>query len=838
MAEESRKISILSVLVCAFFSFNLCLFGPLEIYLTNITEFWFSIDELIKVTTICFLLVFIILFIICFIAKDRVYKVIICLIFGLGLAFYVQGNFLKVHYGLMDGSEINWDQYGSWGVANTAIWIICIILPLLLFKIKANLTYKIIEFGSMFIVSIQLITLIVLLIITPLEKGDIYLSEEGEFSLSNNENVVVFVLDMFDNDYLEELLTKDQSIPKQLEGFTYFRNTVGSYQTTKGAIPFIITGQYYKNEQLYSDYIENSFQKTNFYNDLLNNDFDTRIFTYPMFFTPAQSDIISNIERDRMRISSHLKLTELMYRFTAFRYMPHYLKQYFWLHSGKFDNLKRADEDKPNAYSLDNISFYSTMKDKRLEISTQYKNGYRLYHLVGAHYPYTMNEKVELVSEGEVTYLETARGCINIVSEYLNQLKELGIYDNTTVIITADHGEFTRMPSNPILLVKPKEKTTGFTVSEAPVSIADIHATIMSQIVRDYDKYGNSVFDVPENMERERMYYMFARDIFASSDYLPDLTEYIVKGDANNKLSYFPTGKLYTKEGLLDYSSTVKFGENLLFDANVETDLKFDLAFYNKEGSVAWTKGKSGKISFLFQETPTRDLNVTFKIIAVQNNEQKLIVKCAGEKIFDSIVTKPGEITLSISNELIKEKELILDLEYPDAVSPVSLGKGSDERILAFAFAGIVIEESEEESIYNLGEEIFFTEKGGSEKYFITGLWPSEGTIRWSKDTYGLIRLKLSEIPTGDLKVTFLIAAVHTGQQTLIVKYQNNILLNTVITEPGPITFSIPYEFVKDRELALDLDYPDAVSPASLGTNGDQRILAFAFTSMKFEEDK
>lgn len=56
-------------------------------------------------------------------------------------------------------------------------------------------------------------------------------------------------------------------------------------------------------------------------------------------------------------------------------------------------------------------------------------------------------------------YQQTA-GDLNMITEYIGQLKKLGIYDDTTIIITADHGitgtleelDYERMPS---LFIKP-----------------------------------------------------------------------------------------------------------------------------------------------------------------------------------------------------------------------------------------------------------------------------------------------------------------------------------------------------------------------------------------------
>ena len=84
---------------------------------------------------------------------------------------------------------------------------------------------------------------------------------------------------------------------------------------------------------------------------------------------------------------------------------------------------------------------------------------------------------------------QQAKGSMKIVEEYIKQLKELGQYDNTTIIITADHGYwyFIDRPleetTSPYMLVKPAQSAEldaePFKVSTAPVSHMDFPATVL-----------------------------------------------------------------------------------------------------------------------------------------------------------------------------------------------------------------------------------------------------------------------------------------------------------------------------------------------------------------------
>lgn len=687
---EKKKL-FTSFLISLFFTFNLIIFGPLELYLTNINELWFSIGDLIPVVLVCGALVFIIIFCVCMIPLKK-YKILHCLIFGTALGFYVQGNLMSVSYGVLDGRQIDWNSYTYWGLINTLIWLLCIISPFLILKFKKELIHNFINFGSCFIILIQMVTLIILLFTTPLEKDNaFYLSNEDMLTISDTQNALVFILDTFDAEYFRKIQDTNPEFIKPLEGFTYFNNVAGSYPTTKGAMPFILTGQYYENEQTYTDYINGSNRDNSFYNDLYNKGFDVRIFTDPLFLSQEYSDNIGNVVRNDLKISSTQKLLKLIYKFTLFRYSPHFIKKYFWFYSGEFDNLKSSNENTEEEFDYNNLSFYNLLIEQGIS-KEKNKGCFRLYHLSGVHPPYNMNANNKLIEDGSITDFEQAQGCLNIVYEYIRQLKELKIYSNTTIIITADHGNAVWKPTMPLMLVKPQSTDTGFNISNAPVSQADIRATIFSEIDDKMRQFGSSMFDIPENAERERRYLYYTWDDSWDKEYLPDMTEYIIEGVASDLNQYRPTGKTYTSEGNVE--KTIKFGEELTFD-KTSIAKKF-YYWWQSEGDFAWSNGKSNRFFIKFKDNPAHNLLATFNFKMVHNAPQRLVVKCKDMVLFDETIVQPGEIEFGIPRDLIDNKGIDLTFEYPSAVSPASLGNSKDKRILAFAFTSMKFEEDKQ----------------------------------------------------------------------------------------------------------------------------------------------
>lgn len=119
---------------------------------------------------------------------------------------------------------------------------------------------------------------------------------------------------------------------------------------------------------------------------------------------------------------------------------------------------------------------------------------------------------------------ETAKGCMVIVGEYLNQLKELGVYDDATIIITSDHGG--PRDSQVIFFMKnPHETHNEMPVSNAPIGLTEFQATIAQAAGIDYTPYGPAVGDISPTLPRERTVWVRFYD-----GTLPSIPRYLGEG--------------------------------------------------------------------------------------------------------------------------------------------------------------------------------------------------------------------------------------------------------------------------------------------------------------------
>ena len=67
---------------------------------------------------------------------------------------------------------------------------------------------------------------------------------------------------------------------------------------------------------------------------------------------------------------------------------------------------------------------------------------FRFYHLRGVHSPWLLDEdlKIRRLPKNRGGYKRQAVATIKIVSRFLQKLKNLGVYDQSLIIVSADHG--------------------------------------------------------------------------------------------------------------------------------------------------------------------------------------------------------------------------------------------------------------------------------------------------------------------------------------------------------------------------------------------------------------
>jgi hypothetical protein len=76
-------------------------------------------------------------------------------------------------------------------------------------------------------------------------------------------------------------------------------------------------------------------------------------------------------------------------------------------------------------------------------------------------------------------------------------MKEIGVYDNSTIIITGDHGLRETIPETTALFIKPKNSSGPLAVNNIPeLSHLYFQSSILDAAGLPYDELGVSYFDI------------------------------------------------------------------------------------------------------------------------------------------------------------------------------------------------------------------------------------------------------------------------------------------------------------------------------------------------------
>ncbi|MEG0178465.1 MAG: hypothetical protein RR654_02830 [Oscillospiraceae bacterium] len=552
--KQGAKHAYLKLAVsCVFLGFTLFIFAPFEMYIGNITELWFSIDMFWYVPLIVGICVIGITFILGAIMRGIVRSVYTAAVFGIGLAVYVQGNFLNINTGRLNGASVVWMDYKANFIIDAIVWAICIFAPIvltLIFKYKAG---KPILAIAALLTLMQATTLGVLFATakwdaTPANDG--YLSNKGLYEIGSQNNTVVLIMDMYDDRYFKELLVNEPQLADKFDGFTLFTNNTGAYCTTLYAIPSMITGEQMLNFAPFEDMVSSNFEKNDYWKKLKDNDYSYKIYSPEAHLPSWMYKNVDNFVEQSVSISDYKKFTKRLYRFVAYKYLPNAIKPYIWMDGTEFNKLKSNDGFTDTPYDMSNGAFKSGIETKGITVG-QSKNSISFIHTHGAHYPYMLDANGN-DQDVELTYLESARGALKLSMDYIDGIKNAGLLDNTTVILTADHG--CTSPDDlvsPLMLIKPAGAAGKMKTSSAPVSSNDIVSTIMSCAgLNDNNEYGKSIFDYSEGEARERKYYTYTfADITDEKPFISTLFEFAIKPENNDMDSFYPTGYKYDKNG-------------------------------------------------------------------------------------------------------------------------------------------------------------------------------------------------------------------------------------------------------------------------------------------------
>ena len=532
---------------------------PLDIYIKNAGQLWFGFKDILFsfiVDTANYTAILLAVYAICR------YKIIkytyLSLLLGILLGVFLQSYIIGLDYGSFDGHTINWEKYTKFGIINTIIWLLSIIGTCISFRqilLKNENLKKYVKSITFCIILVQCFVFLVNLINNPIQKDFTYeerkacvLTTKNLYEISEKNNIIVFLLDAFDASVFEEIKKNKPEITTLLKDFVFYPDTISSYGYTYYSLPEILTGSLYDIRNSYSDYLAKAWNKNKYYERLRTENYIINLYTNGRYVgqnSPIDNLVTGQAVLDAFTLNQFKKLV-------VFRIIPHYLKQLCYQQEVILQDTTISD-NKNSAYKDDDRGFYIRLKKQGLKINSKYNGSFKFYHLVGMHEPYILDENVNLVKRGAGNYYQQALGALNIVNEYIVQLKKLDKYNESTFFILADHGYINAIGSRPLFLAKyPGTSNSSLKLDYTPKTVSELMPMIFSNYYKS-KLSGDKKF--PET-HYERYYYheepkkqVFIK--FNVKSPASDINSWIEQGEVRKNSSF---NGYYTMGEVIDFS--------------------------------------------------------------------------------------------------------------------------------------------------------------------------------------------------------------------------------------------------------------------------------------------
>lgn len=551
-------------------------FGPFELYANNMDEFMFGLwDFMWAFIAIALGIVAVLTAALIFLPR-RVFDVACTALSAISLMLYVQGTFLTLGLTSIEGDGIGEGAMASGKIVfNAIIWIIVIgagVAASVIFSKKhSGAVRTAIIFAMVVILGMQTVSFATVSLTTEgvfdqrddsVDSVEV-LTHKGLDNAGAENNVIYFVVDRFATKYFDAANSECPEIFDELEGFTYYNDAVSLYPRTYPAITYLLSGVENDFSMSRPDYFRHAWNDSEFLEVLKDEGYSINVYTdsYYAYESKEPGDIpehIANRSGDAQAvISDPTGLRCDMSRLSLYRYLPFACRDLIGsISSDDFARHVALVGDESVAYSTDMKDVYDYLNANPIAESGEKK--FSFIHIQGVHLPnkYDRNFK-PATDDNDMDEIEGMIQSFKIINLYIEQLKELGLYEDATIIITGDHASIGSDTKDPYfahltaLMVKPSGVGEGeLKISAAPVMQEDLHATVLASEGIDATlSYGRSIFDIAEDEVRERRYH-FQRQI--SEDDTIEIVKYKIVGSAADFKNWTVVDRIKLDSGLYD----------------------------------------------------------------------------------------------------------------------------------------------------------------------------------------------------------------------------------------------------------------------------------------------
>ena len=605
--------------------------------------------------------------------------------------FVLQGNFIHdlFYYGDFNGSLTNWREYGwkFW-----VEWFGFLLAFPLFYWLLSRLKQVPVWLALVPVLSSLLLLAPVLFNQQPkvtLEDSDEVNPDVLEFS--SELNLVHLLPDGFQGDIAREVLDDHPELSARLNGFILYRDHLGMYQGTAPSVPTIFMGRPFDFETGYN--IERTIDEMKQYAypaRLQENGFRLDYVTLSSSY--CQEGAASCISRPfndlKPRGYFRHKNEQLSYAvrqladLTLFRHLPMFLKEKIYNNGDWFwaDTTLDGSSPWPDPVLREWI-------DNMVIAGPQPR--YKWYHYIGTHIPPRWDANCVYNGKLERTrkqYYDQSLCVLTGIARFADKLRELGIFDETAIIISGDHGVNIEPDDNeglkanaslyagvigaarPTLMVKPLKDQGPFKVSDLPTSLIDIAPTALDLVGLRGDYAGQSVLEIDPEPERTRIFNRYTSAEFWTGDAISNEV-WVVKGTVRNLENWSLRDVFYKNSAPADYTS-------INYNSAYETSRGLSLNRAEPDAESSWIGGSEFSI-LVGTEQPGLTARIELELSMpdfMKAAKQSFSVKVNHHELDEIYSLSHNKewslITIPLPDGLLRQGNNQIDLKFSETAAP------------------------------------------------------------------------------------------------------------------------------------------------------------------------
>jgi hypothetical protein len=509
----------------------------------------------------------------------------------------------------------------------------------------------------------------------------------GIAKFSATKNALVVLMDSMNSDVFEQVVKENPEIAKNLEGFIFFPDTAAASPTTYLALPTIHSGRVYQQGVPLNDFFTSAVKEGSVLNKLANAGYDS------ISINPIQNVCPQSLDCTKAAAALRSKKEEIrsegieVLDAVLFRLAPLGLKEAVY-NEGNW-TIKSWIDDKRFVQTGVMHNFFLKEFARSVTVGSD-KPTLKFVHLLNTHAPSVYTPECTYagrrLDRTRENYLTQVRCSLEIFGELVQALKAREIFDQTAIILLADHGNLV-VPSartsmkgfvaniigvaNPTFAVKPIGAKGPFKTAGGEIHLSDFGATLCDLLKDCSVDRGVSALNEPTGRVRLFNFYRWKNEFWAAKAI--SMTPYEIRGPLVAETNW-------RRDAPIKVGETVDFGTD-------GSSIPFVWAgFASPEKAGTWT---SDKVATLIMKPDGASrgqlqLRATGFIAGGPVRVSVLINEAAaGEMTFDK-KNSEGTFTFAMPEGTMQEGTLKIDFMISEPKSPASLGLSRDSRELGF----------------------------------------------------------------------------------------------------------------------------------------------------------